>query len=447
MHENPAEKGHVPVLEPATVSKIGPVATRAKRRTRPVLVMVAGIALILGVVWWKNRGENLTTPKGGFGGMHGGRSGSAGPLPVLVRPAMKGDINIYLDGLGTVTPLANVTLRAQISGLLMQVNFQEGQMVKQGDVLAVIDPRPYAVALEQAQGQLLQAQAQLAEAQADFSRYVTLSGQDSISKQQVDAQRALVAQDEGLVKTDQAAVDNANLNLTYCHVAAPVTGRVGLRQVDPGNYVTPGDASGLVVLAQVQPISVIFTLPEDNIPQITARMRSGAEIPVLAFDRTQTNQLASGTLSTIDNEVDTTTGTVKLRAIFPNADGSLFANQFVNVRMLLDVDQGATVIPTSAVELGQQGSFVYVVGSDNTVAAQSVTLGPTEGERVAVLSGLNLGDRVVVDGADKLKDGQAVIVQRPNDQGGAGAHHKRRHQSAEGADGTQPPPAHPGSGQ
>jgi multidrug efflux system membrane fusion protein len=303
------------------------------------------------------------------------------------------------------------------------------------------------VALEQAQGQLLQAQAQLAEAQADLSRYVTLSGQDSISRQQVDAQRALVAQDEGLAKTDQAAVDNANLNLAYCHVTAPVAGRVGLRQVDPGNYVTPGDANGLVVLAQVQPISVIFTLPEDNIPRIAARMHSGAEIPVLVFDRTQTNQLASGTLATIDNEVDTTTGTIKLRAVFPNDDESLFANQFVNVRMLLDVDQDATVIPTSAVELGQQGSYVYVVTSNNTVAAQNVTLGPAEGERVAVLSGLDLGDRVVVDGADKLKDGQAVIVQDPTAQGGAGAHHKRRHHGAAGADGTQSPPERQGGGQ
>jgi membrane fusion protein, multidrug efflux system len=414
--------------QPGATSKANPSAPRRKRRMRPVLVIVSGIVLVLGLVWWMNHGETMSVR--GAGGGRGRRFGGFnGPLPVLARTAAKGDINIYLDGLGTVTPLASVTVRTQISGQLNQVAFQEGQMVKQGDLLAVIDPRPYAVALEQAQGQLLQAQAQLTEAQADLSRYVTLSQQDSISKQQVDAQRALVSQDEGLVKTDQAAVDSANLNLTYCHIVAPVTGRVGLRQVDPGNYVTPGDANGLVVLAQVQPISVIFTLPEDNIPEIVTRMNTGAKISVVAFDRTQTHKLASGTLATIDNEVDSSTGTIKLRADFPNADGTLFANQFVNVRMLVDVDRGAIVIPTSAIELGQQGSFVYVVGSDNIVAARNVTLGPAEGERQAVVSGLAVGDRLVVDGADKLKDGSEVIVQDPANPTDGPA--RRRHRDSQ----------------
>jgi len=381
-----------------------------------------------------NHGENLTAsrPGGGPGG-RGRRFGGGGPLPVLVRTAAKGNIDINLDGLGTVTPLANVTLRTQISGQLNQVNFEEGQMVKKGDLLAVIDSRPYEVALEQAEGQLQQAQAQLTEAQADLSRYVTLSQQDSISKQQVDAQRALVSQDGGMVKTYQAAVDSAKLNMTYCHIIAPVAGRVGLRQVDPGNYVTPGDANGLVVLAQVQPISVIFTLPEDNIPQVVSRLNAGAKIPVIAYDRTQTHQLASGTLATIDNEVDSATGTIKLRALFANPDGTLFANQFVNVRMLVDIDQGAIVIPTSAIELGQQGSFVYVVGPDSTVTARTVTLGPSEGERQAVISGLAPGDRVVIDGADKLKEGQAVIVQDPNAPTDAPARRRGRGGDAGGA--------------
>jgi multidrug efflux system membrane fusion protein len=285
--------------------------------------------------------------------------------------------------------------------------------VNKGDVLAEIDPRPYEVALEQAQGQLLQAQAQYKEAQIDLDRYVTLSAQDSISKQQVDAQRALVTQYEGLTKTYQGTVDSAKLNLTYCHVTAPVSGRVGLRLVDPGNYVTPGDANGIVLLTQVKPITVIFTLPEDNIPSVVKQVRAGAKIRVDAYNRDDTVKLASGTLSTIDNTVDPTTGTFKLRAIFANDDDALFPNQFVNAAMLLDVERGATVVPTSAIERGQAGSFVYVVGDDNKVSAKTVTLGPTEGERVAVLTGVSVGEKVVVDGADRLKDGMEVAAQFP----------------------------------
>jgi multidrug efflux system membrane fusion protein len=330
---------------------------------------------------------------------------------VVVSAAQSGDINIILKGLGTVTPLATITMRTQISGYLSEVKFTEGQWVNKGDVLAVIDPRPYEAALEQAQGQLLQAQAQFREAQIDLDRYVTLSAQDSISKQQVDAERALVAQYEGLTKTYQGSVDNAQLNLAYCHVTAPVSGRVGLRLVDQGNYVTPGDANGLVILTQVKPITVIFTLPEDNIPAVLKQQRSGAEIPVDAWNRDSTVKLATGRLSTVDNTVDTTTGTFKLRATFRNDDEALFPNQFVNVSMLLDVERGVTVIPTSAIERGQQGSFVYVVGDDNKVAARDVKLGSTEGERVAVASGIHVGEKVVVDGADRLKDGMEVAAQ------------------------------------
>jgi len=349
----------------------------------------------------------------GGGGRAGGRGGfgMSGPLPVVYSSAQEGDINIILKGLGTVTPLATITVRTQISGYLSEVRFTEGQLVNKGDVLALIDPRPYEVTLEQAQGQLLQAQAQYKEAQIDLDRYVTLSAQDSISKQQVDAQRALVSQYEGMVKTNQGAVDSAQLNLTYCHVTAPVSGRVGLRLVDQGNYVTPGDANGLVLLTQVRPITVIFTLPEDNIPAVIKQVRGGAKIRVAAYNRDDTVRLATGALSTIDNTVDPTTGTFKLRAMFPNDDEALFPNQFVNAAMLLDVEHGATVIPTSAIERGQQGSFVYVVGSDNKVSAKTVKLGASEGERVAVASGISVGDKVVVDGADRLKDGMEVAAQ------------------------------------
>jgi multidrug efflux system membrane fusion protein len=377
-----------------------------------------------------------------------------GPLPVVVNTARKGDINIILNGLGTVTPMATVTVTTQISGYLTEVNFTEGQLVNKGDLLAVIDPRPYAAALEQAQGQLLQAQAQYKEAQIDLDRYITLSGQDSISKQQVDAQRALVTQYDGMVKQDQGIVDSAQLNLTYCHITAPLTGRVGLRLVDQGNYVTPSSAGGLVLLTQVKPITVIFTLPEDNIPQVVKQVRTpGSKVPVDAFNRDNTVKLASGTLATIDNTVDPTTGTFKLRAVFANDDEALFPNQFVNISMLIDVQHGATVVSTSAIERGQQGSFVYVVGADNKVSAKTVTLGATEGERVAVLTGLNPGDKVVVDGADRLKEGMEVDPQLPNQApgggtGGAGkgsGGHSWNRDGKPGADGKTGPDGKPAS--
>ncbi len=403
-----------PELEPSASEK------RRSRRLVLFALLVVLIAGTGGLLYYRSK-----TPKStGFQGM-GGRRGGFGMgaiLPVVVNMARTADINIILNGLGTVTPLATVTVTTQISGYLTEVNFTEGQLVNKGDLLAVIDPRPYQAALEQAQGQLLQAQAQFKEAQIDLDRYVTLSGQDSISKQQVDAQRALVSQYEGMVKQNQGVVDNAQLNLNYCHVTAPISGRVGLRLVDQGNFVTPNSTGGLVLLTQVSPISVIFTLPEDNIPQVLKQARDPkAKITVDAYNRDNTAKLASGFLSTVDNTVDPTTGTFKLRAEFPNADEALFPNQFVNVSMLIDVVKGATVVSTSAIERGQQGSFVYVVGADNKVSAKTVTLGATEGEHVAVLTGVAPRDKVVVDGADRLKDGMEVDPQFANQAaGGAG---------------------------
>src|ERR1035438_2779943 len=351
-----------------------PAAPAKKRHRRAVLWTLLAVFILATAAMLAHRSQTAQRTGSGFGGGGGGPGGGgrpggrggfgmSGPLPVVVSPAESGSINIILKGLGTVAPLATISMRTQISGYLSEVKFTEGQWVNKGDELAVIDPRPYEAALEQAQGQLLQAQAQYKEAQIDLDRYVTLSAQDSISKQQVDAQRALLAQYEGLTKTYQGSVDNAQLNLTYCHVTAPVSGRVGLRQVDQGNYVTAGDATGLVILTQVKPITVLFTLPEDNIPAVVKQQRAGSEIPVDAWNRDSTVKLAKGHLSTIDNTVDPTTGTFKLRAVFKNDDEALFPNQFVNVSMLLDVERGATVIPTSAIERGQQGSFVYVVGA------------------------------------------------------------------------------------
>jgi membrane fusion protein, multidrug efflux system len=410
---------------------------RKKRPARRIVLITVLVLVAVGMAVLVHHRRVAALAAGGRpgglagGGRRGGFGMMGGPLPVMVNVARKSDINIILNGLGTVTPLATVTVRTQINGTLTSVNFTEGQLVKQGDLLAVIDPRPYQVALEQAQGQLIQAQAQSKEAQIDLDRYVTLSTQDSISKQQVDAQRALVSQYEGMVKTDQAAVDGAQLNLTYCHVTAPFPGRVGLRLIDQGNYVTPGDSTGLVLLTEVKPITVIFTLPEDNIPAVVKQVRAGAKIRVDALNRDSTVKLATGSLTTIDNTVDPTTGTFKLRATFPNDDDSLYPNQFVNVSMLLDVQHGSTVIPSSAIERGQQGSFVYVVGADNKVAAKVVTLGAVDGERQEVLTGISPGDKVVTDGADRLKDGMVVAPSFPNRpagspgrQGGPGGEHR-----------------------
>lgn len=400
---------------PAARAPIGAPARRPRRRTPIVIAIVA--VLVLGTIWWINHRNAADKAPGGPGGGRGGfRGGMNGPLPVTVRAAEKGDIDVYVSGLGTVTPAHVVTIRSQISGHLEQIGFKEGQMVHEGDLLAVIDPRPYQVALKQAQGQLAQAQAQLHTAQLDLQRYETLAKEDSIAKQQVDTAQAQVNQYSGLEQVYQAAIDTANLNLTYCNIKAPLDGRVGLRQVDVGNYVTPGDQNGIVVLAQTKPITVIFTLPEDLMGRVAGRLNHGAKLPVDAIDRTESKTLATGTLAAIDNQIDPATGTFKLRAEFTNDDETLFPNEFVNVRMLLDTVHDATVISTSAVERGPVGSFVYIVQPDDTVKAHDVTLGVTEGERVAVASGLNAGDQVVVDGADKLKEGMKVIVHHPGEK-------------------------------
>jgi multidrug efflux system membrane fusion protein len=410
-------------VAPVTPPPRAGVPLPKKKRSAVLWVVIIVIVATLGIVGYRSHMSQGAGPRAGGGRRGAAAFGMNGPIPVVARPAIKGNLNVVLNLPGTVTPLATVTIRTQINGQLVQINFAEGQMVNQGDLLAVIDPRPYQAALEQAQGQLLQAQAQLKEAQIDLERYKTLSGQDSISKQQVDSQAALVSQYEGMTKTDQAAVDNAQLNLTYCHITAPVSGRVGLRLVDLGNYVTPGDATGLVILTEVKPISVIYSLAERYIPEVERRIRSKDTIVVNAYNADDSGKLASGSLGTIDNTVDPTTGQFKLRAMFTNDDEALFPNQFVTVHMLLDVDKGVTIIPTSAIERGQQGTYVYVVtGTDKKVAAaKNVKLGDTEGERVGVVSGISPGDLVVVDGADRLKDGSEVTVQdRPQRPAGAG---------------------------
>jgi len=338
------------------------------------------------------------------------RAPSGDPLQVGVIPVAKGDMPVVLNQLGTVTPLTTVTVKTQLSGYLMQVAFHEGQMANEGDFLAQIDPRPYEVALEQARAQLAKDQALLRNAVLDLQRYNTLVAENSIARQTRDTQEALVGQYQATVKADQAQVDAQKLNLTYCRIISPVTGRVGLRQVDPGNYVQVSDPNGIVVITQVNPISVIFTTPEDNLPQVMRRLRGGATLDVIAYDRTGANELARGTLDTVDNQIDTTTGTVKLRAIFDNKEETLFPNQFVNIKLVVNTIREADILPNSAIQRGAPGTFVYVVKPDRTVAVQKVTLGPTDGQHVAIMSGLQPGDSVVVDGTDRLRDGAKVTV-------------------------------------
>jgi multidrug efflux system membrane fusion protein len=408
----PPGRARVDGRAPQPVQPGGGVSERPRRsRLRPLLWLLLILAIVGAGLWYLPRPE--TQQK------NAGRSQAGAPIPVGVAPVAKGDIPVTLSQLGTVTPLATVTIKTQINGYLTEVAFQEGQMVKKGDFLAQIDPRPYQVALEQGEAQLAKDQALLQNARVDLQRYNTLIAENSIARQTRDTQVSLVAQYEATVKSDQAQIDAQKLNLTYCHIISPVIGRVGLRQVDAGNYVQTSDPNGIVVVTQLQPISVIFTLPEDNLSEVFKRWHAGAVLPVTAYDRSGAVELDKGTLNTIDNQIDTTTGTVKLRAMFNNEQWVLFPNQFVNVQLVVNTLHNVDIVPSAAIQRGAPGTFVYVVKPDRTVAVEKVKLGPNDGQRVAILSGLEPGESVVVDGTDRLRDGAKVTLASADHPSGA----------------------------
>ena len=387
-----------------------------------------------GYVYYTNTGKNGTPGAGAAGGRHGGPGGGADkPLPVITAIATAEDVNIYLNGLGAVTPLATVTVKSRIDGELTRIYFKEGQMVRKGELLAEIDQRPYQAALTQAEGQLMRDKALLANAKIDLDRYLTLLKEDSIASQQADTQRALVEQYHGTVLVDEGLLATARLNLTYSKVTAPVAGRAGLRQVDLGNVVHAADTTGLVIITQLQPMSVLFTLPEDNIPALQQRLNNGKKIAVDAFDRAFKEKISSGTLETIDNQIDPTTGMVKLKATFGNEALNLFPSQFVNAKLLLDTHHNVITIPSSGVQHGRTNTFVFVVNKDKTVSQRPVVIGVNQIDKTEIVSGLQTGEVVVTDGTDKLHEGSKVEPAAAFDAGtkhgtsaktGPGAHTK-----------------------
>lgn len=372
--------------------------------------------------WHSTQGQTVAgagAPRaGGGGGGRRGNGGGGGAVPVVVATVARQNLPIYLDGLGSVQAFYTVTLKSRVDGQMMEVDFKEGQDVKKDDLLAVIDPRPYQVALAQAQATLAKDEAQLADAKLDANRYDQLVKQGVIPQQQYDTQHALASQLEAAVQADQAQIDNAKLNLTYSRITSPIDGRVGLRLVDPGNIVHASDTNGLLVITQMEPIAVVFTLPEDNLPVVVQRMKQG-QLPVRAMTRDLSSELATGFLQTIDNQIDQTTGTIRLKAVFDNKDRALWPSQFVNARLLLDTQKDAITIPSAAIQTGSQGTFVYVVKQDQTAEVRPVTVGVTEGNISSITSGLSAGEQVVTDGQDRLQAGVAVDAHTDARGGGA----------------------------
>ncbi|MDE3196161.1 MAG: MdtA/MuxA family multidrug efflux RND transporter periplasmic adaptor subunit [Acidobacteriota bacterium] len=415
--KNAPETPAVRIPEPPGGHDLPPASRKPGKRGLIWVVFFLAIVAVAGyAVWRAGQPGLIPQSQNGRGGRRGG-GGAFGPQPVTVTKAAIMDVPVYITGLGNVVAFYTVTVKSRVDGQLMQVDFKEGDFVREGQELALIDPRPFQVQLEQAEGQLARDQALLANAHLDLQRYQTLLAQDAIPKQQLDTQVATVGQYEGNVKTDQANIDNAKLQLTYAHIIAPISGRIGLRLVDPGNIVHASDQNGLLVITQLQPISVYFTIPEDTVQQVMSKLRTGAKLPVEAFNRDNSQKLASGTLLTVDNQIDPTTGTSKLKAVFDNKDNTLFPNQFVNIRLLVDTKRQQVVIPSQAIQHGQQGNFVFMVGDDSKVKMQTVVPDITLDDKglTSITNGLSTGAPVVTDGTDRLQDGTTVRVRRPGE--------------------------------
>ena len=402
-------KQHPPsTLEDLTTppSSLEPPPSRARRRKTWIWLLVL---VLLGVGVYFARGKKgAPSASNATATPAGGRPRGFGAIPVVAARAQKGNIGVYYTGLGAVTPIYTVEVKSRVDGQLMKILYKEGDIVHQGDPLLEIDPRPYQVQLDQAEGQLVKDQALLDNAKIDLARYQTLLTQNAVPEQQLTTQKSLVAQFEGNIKTDQAAIDSAKLNLVYCHITAPITGRIGLRLVDPGNIIHATDTNALLVITQIHPISVIFTLAEDQLPVVLQKMRAGQRLRVDAYDRDWKAKLAEGWLTTLDNQIDQTTGTLKLRATFANENDALFPNQFVNARLLVEEKQGVTLLPTASIQRNSQTTYVWVVKPDSTVTVRPVTVGTTEGDHAEITSGISPGEVVVMTGVDKLQEGSKV---------------------------------------
>jgi multidrug efflux system membrane fusion protein len=416
---------------PATLEPVRPPASKPVHhdlppplppRRRRGWVWLVVLAILAALAYWQWPRLKTFLPAGDSTsqatakGRGRGRGGAGGTSQVVAARATKGNIKVFVTGLGAVTPIYTVTLNSRVTGELMKVQFKEGQIVQKGDLLLEIDPRPYEVQLEQAEGQLIHDEALLKNANLDLDRYKTLMKQDAIPQQQLDTQLALVTQYEGTIKTDQSQIDSAKLNLVYCKITSPITGRVGLRLVDPGNIVQSTATTGLVVITQIDPISVIFTVGEDQLPPILEKLRSGEGLSVEAWDREQKNKLADGKLETTDNQIDPTTGTLKLRAVFANPEGKLFPNQFVNARLLVQQKPNVTLLPNNAIQRNSQGTYVWLVNPDRTVNVRSINVGTTEGDQSEIIAGLAPGDEVVTVGVDRLEEGAKVSPEVPGEK-------------------------------